>query len=90
MSLRLALTAGATADLDRVDGERFWMRSSRAYAPGTPLKAAVEGTAEMLDLKVARSVRTSDGAFTVDGRLVNLTRPQRALIEGSLGAPPSA
>jgi len=90
MSLRLTLPAGATAELDRVEGERFWMRASRAYAPGTPLKAAVEGVAWVLDLKVARSVRRDDGAFTVDGRLVNLTRPQRALVEESLGAVSSA
>jgi hypothetical protein len=87
MSLPLTLPAGASAELCRVDGERFLMRATRAYAPGTPLKASVDGTGEVLDLKVARSVRTSEGSFNVDGRLVNLTRAQRTLIEGSLIAP---
>jgi hypothetical protein len=89
MSLSLTLPAGASAELCRVDGERFLMRATRAYAPGTPLKASVDGTSEVLDLKVARSVRTTDGDFNVDGRLVNLTRAQRLLIEGSLGATPA-
>lgn len=82
----IALTLpGAKANLERVDGERFVMIASRAYAPGTPLAAAVDGTTEVLDLKVARSVRRAADAFAVEGRLVNLTRTQRELLASRLG-----
>jgi hypothetical protein len=81
----IALTLeGATAQLTRAEGERFVMLASRAYAPGTPLKATVDGSSEVLDLKVARSVRRNEGTYEVSGRLLNLTRPQRQLLDARL------
>lgn len=76
---------GATATLVRAEGERFRLHATRAYAPGTPLKATVQGSEETLEFKVARSARRADGTFDVEGRLVNLTRVQRGLLAAALG-----
>jgi hypothetical protein len=77
MSLAVTFEDG-TGEMVRVEGERFAMVASRAFAPGTPLAVALGG--DTLQLKVARSARRDDGRFDVEGRLVNLTRAQRALL----------
>ncbi|MBM4359868.1 MAG: hypothetical protein FJ096_17330 [Deltaproteobacteria bacterium] len=79
MTVRLTLEGGS-AELTRVDGERFTILATLSAAPGTPLRAVIEGTSEALELKVARCIRRSDAAFEVEGRLVNLTRVQRSIL----------
>ena len=81
--LSLILVDGA-ARLVRVDGERFTMVAERAFAPGTPVTARIEGEQEAIELKVTRSVRRSDGAFDVAGRLVNVTRALRLLLDARM------
>lgn len=80
MILNLTLD-GAPALLVKVDGERFAMTTARAYAPGTPLRAAIDGTTELLSLKVSRSIRSAEGAYEIQGRLINVTRPLRTLLD---------
>jgi hypothetical protein len=84
--MTVALTLeGGTATLMRVDGERFTMLATLSAAPGTPLRASIDGTSETLDLKVARCIRRGEGSFELEGRLVNLTRVQRACIAERMG-----
>jgi len=78
---------GAAASLVKVDGERFAMTAVRAYAPGAPLKATIEGTMDAVEMKVGRSIRRAEGEFEVEGRLVNVTRALRQLLDAHCAGP---
>lgn len=79
----ISLTGGGEARLVRIEGERVTLESTRAFPPGAPLGLALEGLAAPVRVKVRGSRRRDDGWFQVEGRLVGLTREQRARLEGA-------
>lgn len=73
---------GDTAELVESDGARAVLISARAYPPGAPLIGELAESAAPLEFRVRGSRRLEDGRFRVEGRHVNLSRAQRALLTG--------
>lgn len=86
---RVVWARGGEGELSAFDGERAEVLSSTPAAPGTPLKGAIGDEARALELKVHGCKRVDDGRFAVRGRVVNLTRDLRALLQ-SLVTPPTS
>ncbi len=76
-TLHWTLEKGGEARVLETDGDRIALESTRAFPPGAPLVAHVEGAAETYRVKVRGSRRISDTHFRVEGRLVNLSRAAR-------------
>ncbi len=76
-----------------LEGEVVVVRSTRAHAPGSR-PTGVLSTGAPIRLKAHRSRRDEtpgDGmTFTVDGRMLDLTRDLRATLEAALSTKPSA
>lgn len=87
MTLQLLLDGGGEASLLTTDGNFVTLRTTRAAPPGTPLRGmSTEG--ETYQLKVRSCRRDSDSTeaaphYLVDGRWVNLSRPQRERLLGT-------
>jgi hypothetical protein len=80
---RWILDKGGEARVIETDGDRITLETTRAFPPGAPLLAHVEGSAEAYRVKVRSCKRTPDDTlFRVDGRLVNLSREQRERLLG--------
>ena len=78
MTIRLAWQRGGEAWVEQTDGNHAVVRSSKAFAPGTPLRGAVEmKTATHLRLKVQECRKDQDGSFVIRGRWLDLSRPMR-------------
>jgi hypothetical protein len=83
---RWLLEKGGEARVLETDGDRITLESTRAFPPGSPLLAQVEGSNDTYRVKVRGSRRISDTLFRVDGRLVNLSREAREkLLRASAG-----
>jgi len=89
--MRWLLEKGGEARVVETDGDFITLESTRAFPPGAPLVARSEGTGEApghdYRVKVRGSRRVSEGLFRVEGRLVNLSRPERERLLGSVGPP---
>jgi hypothetical protein len=80
---RWVLEKGGEARVLETDGDRITLESTRAFPPGAPLIAQVEGSSDTYRVKVRGSRRISDALFRVEGRLVNLSREAREKLLGS-------
>lgn len=65
-----------------IDDDRVSVRSTKASAPGSPIAGQIEGGPKVR-IKVARC-RAEDGAFLIEGRLIDATRKDREAIAGLL------
>ncbi|HEY4118579.1 MAG TPA: hypothetical protein VGM56_12025 [Byssovorax sp.] len=77
MTERIAWSKGGDAALASIDGDLVRVVSTTPAAPGTPLEGALPDAARVR-VKVARCKRTADGAFVIEGRLVDASRELRA------------
>jgi hypothetical protein len=86
----LAWDGGGEARVVALDGEAIVLRSTRPHAPGSRPSGTLTGGAR-LRVKTHRSKRDeapSDGMeFTIDGRVLDLTRDVRALLVEALATP---
>jgi hypothetical protein len=86
----LAWDGGGEARVVSLDGESIVLRSTRPHAPGSRPSGTLVGGAR-LRVKTHRSKRDAapaDGMeFTVEGRVLDLTRDVRALLVEALAAP---
>lgn len=76
----VAWIKGGGADLLSIDGERVRLRSTIPSAPGSRIEGAVPGSGTGIRVKVARC-RQEEGAFVIEGRLLDATRGVRAELE---------
>ena len=79
MSISLDLGDGATAQIDAVDGDRIVVTATVASPPGSTLVGRGPGDVAEIRIKV-RGCRSADAGFRIEGRLVNLSRRQRAVL----------
>ena len=86
--MRWVLEKGGEARVVETDGDYITLESTRAFPPGSPLTARGEGTSEApgntYRVKVRGSRRVAEGLFRVEGRLVNLSRPERERLVSSV------
>lgn len=87
MTALLTWDKPGTATITRVDGEKVELVSSIPFAPGSRPEATLAPGAERIWIKVHGSHRLPDGNFKVEGRLINLTRDLRAVLERALAEP---
>jgi hypothetical protein len=80
----LELVRGGTAAVLEVSGEHIVVQSSRSSPPGSPFDALLDGTTLRIKVRSCRQVEPDDAgrSYRVDGRLVSLTRSQRAALSG--------
>lgn len=71
------------AEIVAFDGVRAVLRCPAPSPPGSSLSCAVDGAPTPVRVKVASCKRDTDGTFTIEGRLVDLTREQRAALEAA-------
>ena len=78
------------ATITAINGERITLSSPTAHAPGSRIKATVDG--RELCIKVHRSLKEAESAegapsisFRVDGRMYDLTRELRNFLSEQLG-----
>ena len=83
--IEIELPSGAALELMTLNGERVSLRSSQAAAPGSRLEGAVLGD-RRLRIKVHRCLCVGDG-FEIEGRLFDLTRELRELLQQRLSTP---
>lgn len=78
MSVKLAWQRGGEAWIEQTDGAHAVVRSSKAFAPGTPLRGAVQmKSSTFLRLKVQSCRRGDDDQFVISGRWLDLSRSMR-------------
>jgi len=88
MGPRIVWAQGGSATFDKVDGDdHVELLSERPFAPGARPEGTLEAGGQLLLIKVHGSKRQPDGAFRVVGRLVNATRPVRALLKEAVSSP---
>ncbi len=82
MSLSLELEGGGRAEIVESDGANAVVRSSRASPPGSTLTGTPDGGGRPFRVKVRSCRRADDGElpFVVEGRFVDVTKDQRALL----------
>jgi hypothetical protein len=82
MTLALQFDDGAAWEIVESDGTNAVARSSRPSPPGSTLSGTASGAARPYRIKVrsCRRVDESPLPFVVEGRLVDVTREQRALL----------
>lgn len=84
MKLTLLLASEDQAEVRSLDGDRVQLQSTRPFPPGSLLVGSSTDGSGTYRVKVKGSrriaARPGDGfhEFLVEGRFVNLTRPQRA------------
>ena len=85
MSLALTFDGGGAWTIVESDGTNAVARSSRPSPPGSTLSGTAEGAIRPYRLKVrsCRRVDDSELPFVIEGRLVDVTREQRALLPRS-------
>lgn len=78
MALQLHWAPGGSGTVVETDGNRVVVRSTRAAAPGTPLRGrvALQSCSEVR-VKVQDCRREADGAFVIRGRWLDLSRAMR-------------
>jgi hypothetical protein len=88
---------GGDADLLLFDGDKVELVSTAPFAPGSLPEGALSAPPHgAFKMKVRRSKKEPDGRFHVWGRLVNVTRDVRALLDAltfnnrSTGGPESS
>ena len=82
MSLSLSFIDGGNWEIVASDGTSATARSSRASPPGSTLTGTAAETSRPFRLKVRSCRRVDDGElpFVIEGRLVDVTREQKALL----------
>ena len=80
-------TSGGEADVVLFQGERIELQSSVPAAPGTPLDGTLTEAGQSLRVKV-HGCRKLDGGFRIHGRVIDLRRELRPVLEGLRGALP--
>jgi hypothetical protein len=77
--------ADASGELVSFDGEFLVARVSKAFAPGTPFhgSVALEGGPLAIEGRANGSKRTSEGAYELRARIVNLRREDRLRLEAA-------
>lgn len=86
MALRFELSAGGTATLVDTDGDKVTLLSSRAFPPGSTLRAEGTGDARAYAVKVRSCQKDGENGFVVGGRWVSLSREQREFLRAGLRA----
>ncbi|MCS6898204.1 MAG: hypothetical protein RMJ98_02690 [Myxococcales bacterium] len=80
--MQIMWSSGRKGSVVEVQGEKVILRSDVALAPGTPTTFSLEASGgEVFQVKV-HSCRREGTGFVLTGRLINLTREQRTLLEG--------
>jgi hypothetical protein len=82
MALALSFEGGGAWEIVESDGTNAVARSSRASPPGSTLTGTAPGASRPYRLKVRSCRRADDGElpFVIEGRLVDITREQKALL----------
>lgn len=81
--MQVTWTNGKKAQLVQMQGERVTLHSEASFAPGTPAGGTLTETpTQPITVKV-HGCRREGERFVITGRLVNLTRELRALLEGA-------
>jgi hypothetical protein len=85
MGLLLSFEGGGTWEIVESDGTNAVARSSRPSPPGSTLTGTAPGASRPYRLKVrsCRRVDEGDRPFAIEGRLVDVTREQKALLPPS-------
>ncbi len=85
MSLSLSFEGGGTWQIVESDGTNAVARSSRASPPGSTLTGTAPAASRPYRLKVRSCRRVDEGdlPFVIEGRLVDITREQKALLPPS-------
>jgi hypothetical protein len=83
-AVELELDGGGQAEAMASDGDRVTLESTRPFPPGSTLLGLGRDGSGEYRIKVRGSRKSSSdaAAFVVEGRFVNLTRSQRALLLG--------
>ncbi len=81
----IVLSSGQRGAIVRLTGERVWLQSPIAAAPGARVEAQLD-SGLAVSVKAQRCVKRSDGGFDVQGRIVNMTRELRNILTASLSA----
>src|SRR5262249_19527090 len=79
---RLRCSHGGEVEIAALEGDRIRVWSGVAAAPGSRLDATLPSRA-LMRLKVQRC-RRNDTGFTIEGRLIDMTREARTEISGML------
>jgi hypothetical protein len=79
------LEAGGTAEILDVNGESAVLRAPVAAPPGSTLSATPPGDSWPVRVKVRACRRVDGDGFRIEGRLIDLTRDQRARLAGTDG-----
>ena len=83
--MTLVLTSGERAAIVRFSGNRVWLRSPVAAAPGARIDGRFQNE-HAVSVKAQRSVLRPDGEFDVEGRFLDLTRALRTSLMAALAA----
>jgi hypothetical protein len=77
----LAWAKGGTAQVVSIANDAIVLLSSVPSPPGSRLEGRLEGDATVR-VKIHGSKRQADGAFVLEGRVLDVTREVRARLEG--------
>ena len=83
--MEIELTSGPVAELTALVGDRVSLQSPQAAAPGSRLDGVVLGS-RRLRIKVHRCLRSGD-SYAIEGRLFDLTRELRELLQAQMTTP---
>ena len=86
MPARIAWNDGGEATVTVLDGDKVTLRSTRAWPPGSRPEGRLDPDARRFWMKVHGSHREDDGAFRVQGRLLDATRELRQALAAALVA----
>ena len=89
MPARITWDGGGEGEITRLDADKFELVSSVPFAPGSRPEATLSPGGERIWMKVHASRRLQDGAFFVEGRLLNATRELRSTLERAMAEPPA-
>jgi hypothetical protein len=86
--MQVVWSSGKKGRVVEAEGERVVLRSEVAFAPGTPAAFSLQDPPTEGFLVKVHGCRREGAEFVITGRLVNLTRTLRALLEqGKQGDP---
>jgi hypothetical protein len=74
VAARILWDGGGAAAIEALEDDHIELVSSRAFAPGSRPQATLEEGGDRIWLKVHGSRRQDDGAFRMQGRLLNTRR----------------